>query len=160
MKEEVEQALRPLIGNPLSDMTRFGGIQIFEFGVQRPRKNRKGQEITVADQKIHVSSCEWRISGPEGEIVGSKDFTPVRGDERAHPFYQMLGDNPPLVQTVEADKAGGFVLQMIGGYSLTVSVDENIKEPDIEQWRFLPKAKSQNHFVIYSTETGNRRYTA
>lgn len=149
IKEEVERALHSLIGEPLSDMIRYAGIQAFEFGVQRRRKNRKGQDITVADQRLDVS-CYWCISGPEGTIVSSEDFGPKgsRRDARAYPFYDMLDSNPPVVEVLEADEAGTLHVWLSGGYSLTVRPMEHVDGSDEEQWRFLPKDKEQSHLVF------------
>ena len=121
MKEELERALQPLIGEPLSDMSRFAGMQMFEFGIQRPCKNRKGQDITLADQRLHVS-CYWCVSSSEGTIISCEDFDPngSRRDARAYPFYNMLESNPPIVEVLEADEAGTLRLYLSGGYSLIV----------------------------------------
>jgi len=149
MKEEIGRTLEPLIGEPLSDMFRFAGIQAFEFGVPRPCKNHKGQDITLADQGLHIS-CHWCISGPEGTIVSSEDFGPDgrRHDEQAHPFYDTLKSNPPVVEVVVVDEAGALRLCLSGGYSLTVLPQELSNDSDEEQWRFLPKDEEQRHLVL------------
>ncbi len=148
--------MKSLIGEPLSDMYRFAGIQVFEFGVQRPGKNRKGEEITFADRRLHVS-CRWCITGPEGNIVSSMDFGPNRSrhDERASPFYEMLESEPPVVEALKADESGAIVLRMSRGYTLEVQPDEGEDtqipvEHSNEQWRFLPKDKRRHHLVITS----------
>ena len=129
-------------------MMRFAGIQVFEFGVQRPRKNRKGEDITRADQRLHVS-CSWEITGPNGLVLSHDDFGPIRRDEKAYSFYEILtGDAPPLVEVIEADDDGALRLQMSHGYTLDIRPDEMDEEPDEEQWRFLPKDEGQNHLVL------------
>ncbi len=149
MKDEIERALEPLHGEPLSDMWRLGGLQAFEFGIQRPAKNRRGQDITCADLRLHIA-CFWRITENEVEILASADFGPnkSRRDEKAKPFYESLETDPPVVEAIEADDTGGFVLQMTSDFTLTVRPDEINEEPDSEQWRFLPKDKRTNHFVV------------
>jgi hypothetical protein len=134
MKEKIERALGQLIGEPLTGMFRFAGIQAFRFGVPRPGKNYKGEDVLRADRSLHVS-CSWRIVGPEGVVVSSEDFgrNGVRSDEHAHPFYHIR-------------------LQMSRGYFLDVQPNEPEDEPDEdstgEQWRFLPKDKRRRHPVI------------
>ncbi|MES2459420.1 MAG: hypothetical protein V4671_02465 [Armatimonadota bacterium] len=150
MKDKILQTLRPLIGEPLTDMMRFAGIQVFEFGVQRPRKNRKGEDITRADQRLHVS-CSWEIAGADGFVLSREDFGPegVRQDEKAHPFYESLQtDDAPVVEAIEADDAGVLRLQLSQGYMLQIQPDEMEEEPDEEQWRFLPKDRNQRHLVL------------
>jgi hypothetical protein len=148
MKVEIEKTLHPLIGEPLSDMWRYAGHQKFEFGIQRPCKNRKGEHITIADWGFVVAG-DWRITGPEGYIVSSDDFGPKgsRRDEKAYPFYEMLGTAPPIVESIEAEEDGSVRFCMTGGYTLDVLPD---REPEAEQWRFMPKDGRKRQFVITS----------
>lgn len=148
MKAEIEQALHPLLGEPLSNMWRYAGCQKFEFGVQRPHKNRKGQTVTWADWGL-VVTCAWCIRGPEGVIVSSDDFGPGRSrrDEKAYPFYDMLHDDPPIVETIVAGEDGTVHIQMTRGYTLDVRPKGG---PDTEEWRFMPPDQRRRHFVITS----------
>lgn len=57
MKLEIETALQPLIGEPFSDMMRYGGCQKFEFGQQHPIINRKGKNVTVGEWGL-VAACD------------------------------------------------------------------------------------------------------
>lgn len=153
MKEETEGALQPLIGEPLCGMFRFVGIQAFEFGVHRPCKNRRGDDVFKADLRLHVP-CFWRITGPAGFDLSRDDFSRHGSnlpdhDEKAFPFYESLSTgNAPVVEAVEADDAGELRLQMSHGYVLNIRPDEMEEEPDEEQWRFLPKDEDQNHLVL------------
>lgn len=149
IREEIEIVLRPLLGERLSDMWRAAGMQLFEIGVQRPCKNHKGQDITRADMRLHISCC-WDIQGPEGKIVSSDDFGPdnTRRDEAAKPFYDMLGDPVLTINAIQADDRGGITLRMSGSHTLCVRPDWANDYSDWEQWRFLPKNKNMRHFVI------------
>lgn len=133
---QIEQALRPLVGLPLSDMGRFSGWQRLEFGPQKTFINKKGQEATKADYAIHVA-CDWRIVGPEGIVVGSDDYGlgSERHDEQAKPFFRMLAQSPPVVESVRADAVGSVYLMMTGGYSLDILPMGAVRG---EQWLFLP----------------------
>ena len=82
MKEQIEQTLQPLIGEPLCGMFCFVGIQAFEFGAHRPCKNRRGEDVFRADLRLHVS-CSWEITGPNGFALSHDDFGPIRRDEMA-----------------------------------------------------------------------------
>ena len=148
IKKAVEQALQPIVGEPLTDMWRYAGCQKFEFGVQRPAKNDDGEEITLADWGL-VVSCDWSVSGPAGRVVSSDDFGPGRRrrDKRAHPFYDSLRTEPPVVECIEADEEGALFIQMGRRILLTVRPDPKIGGID-EQWRFMPKDKAERHFVL------------
>jgi len=149
MKMQAEAALRPLIGEPLTDMWRYAGCQKSEFGVQRPAKNRQGEEITLAELGL-VVSCDWRILGPEGCVVSSDDFGhgESRRDTHAHPFYELIHRAPPVVEEIKADDEGGLRIEMSAGYSLEVVPSLGI-EPEDEQWRFIPGDKEQGHLVLW-----------
>ncbi len=75
MKQEIEAALQPLVGESLSDMMRYGGCQKFEFGKQLPKKNRKGEDVAVGEWGL-VVSCDWRIKRSNEIIVSCDDFGP------------------------------------------------------------------------------------
>jgi len=135
-KAQIEQTLRPLVGLPLSDMGRFAGWQRFEFGPQKPFINTKEQEATKADYAIDVS-CGWRIVGPEGIVVGSDDYGPgsERHDEQAKPFFRMLAQSPPVVESVRVDAVGSVHFALTGDYSLDILPMGGSQE---DRWIFLP----------------------
>ena len=149
MKKEIEQGLLPLVTEPLSHMWRFSGFQIFEFGVQKPEKNRRGEDITMAEKRLHVS-CEWSLSGREGRIVSSDDFVSPsdRRDGEAHLFYAMLHEDPPVVENIQADDRGEVVLSFSRGYSLRIEPDLDLYEPDEELWRYLSESEDSD-FCVY-----------
>ena len=132
---QIEQALRPLVGLPLSDMGRFTSWQRFEFGPQKPFVNVKGREATKADYAVHVA-CGWRIVSPEGIVVGSDDYGPggERHDEHGKPFFRMLAQTPPIVKAVRADDVGGLHFVLTDGYRLDILPMGTIQAA---QWIFL-----------------------
>lgn len=134
-KAQIEEVLHSLVGLPLSYMGRFVGWQRFEFGPQKPFINKKGQEATKADYAIHVA-CGWRIVGLEGIIVGSDDYGPgsERHDDQGKPFFRMLAQSSPVVESVSADDVGSVHLALTGGYRLDVLPMGAIQA---EQWIFL-----------------------
>ena len=145
MKQQIEAALRPLIGQPLSNMWR-PIWQTFEFGEQRPFINSKGKAVTRADYALDVHSpCTWRIIGPEGLIAGSGDYDqydPETGekvpafnfdepdmtprDRRASAFFNLLADAPPIVETIEVDEIGGIRFQLTEGYVVEIIPDDDV----------------------------------
>ncbi|MGV3724288.1 MAG: hypothetical protein ACO1SX_25620 [Actinomycetota bacterium] len=141
MNLKIEAALRPLTGEPLTDMWRYAGCQKFEFGVQRPARNSKGVEITRADYGL-VVSCEWRIDGRQGRVVSSEDFGPGenRRDAQAGWFYGLIRTDPPVIGSIRAGADGALSLRMTQGLTLEVIPTAEI-EPDDEQWRFMCRGR-------------------
>ena len=127
-------------------MFRYAGYQKFEFGVQRPFKNRKGEDITRADWGLVVGG-DWRITGTEGGIVSSDDFGSgkERRDQSAKDFYRSLSNTFPLVKTIEAEDNGAVRIAMSGGYLLEIHASGG---NDGERWRFMPKDSKEVQFVI------------
>ncbi len=68
-----QEALAPLIGQPLTDMRR-PLWQIFEFGEQRPTRNRHGEDITLADWLLSIY-CSWQLTRGDSVILGYDDFS-------------------------------------------------------------------------------------
>ena len=66
-----EKTLSVLVGLPLSDF-RKPIFTIFEFGEQKPAKNRKGQDVTFADW---ILDCwVWQITKGDAVVLGWKDM--------------------------------------------------------------------------------------
>lgn len=152
MKAEIEAALQPLLGEPLTDMWRYAGFQRFEFGVQRPtRKGTKG--MTHSDWGF-VVGCDWRISGPDGVIVSAADFGEERRtDERARPFYRLLADQPPVLQKLEAEVTGALRFEFSGAYLLEVTPEDTSDDDEssmTEHWIFLPRDRRKSRFTFDS----------
>jgi hypothetical protein len=144
----IEAALRPLLGEPLTDMWRYADCQRFEFGPQRPAKNRRGEDITLSDKAL-VVGCAWRIPGPSGEVLSSADFRSdgTRRDEQAHEFYGFLRADPLLVEAVAASEVGALALQQSRGYELCVEADLPAEED--EQWRLMLGEGPTSHVTLY-----------
>jgi hypothetical protein len=140
------RALTSLVGLPLSDMWR-AGFQIFEFGVQRPHLNHRGEEVTRADYALHVS-CPWRVLSPAGLALGSGDYeSPGRGPRhhRARAFFEQMDAGLLTVEGVEVDASGGPRLQLGKGYLLEIVPMTSVGAR--EHWRLLPAGK-QPHVVV------------
>ena len=66
--------LQGICGEPLTDMWRGLG-QIFEFGVQRPATNKKGEAITYGTFDLKFTSADWRIVRQGRVLLGSFDHS-------------------------------------------------------------------------------------
>jgi hypothetical protein len=149
MKDRIEAALRPLLSEPLTDMWRYVGHQRFEFGEQRPCKNRKGQDITRADLAV-VALCHWRISRADGSSVSRCNFrsSTEPGDEAAGRFVEECLDSQPVVLEITAQDSGGVHLVLAHGYELWLEPDPDDASELDEEWRFLPRDHAERHFVV------------
>lgn len=125
-----------LVGKPLSDMRRYVGYQNFEIGEQKPKKNHKGDDITMADWSLE-SNSRWRVEGPNGFVLSWEHFDPERRDEHAAPFYARLEDDPLIVQTVELHIDGVLRLSLSEGFTLTFE-PWPFEDEDVIDWGFMP----------------------
>ncbi len=129
--ESLRMILQPICGQPLTDMYRLVG-QVFEFGVQKPTANRKGEAITRGDFSLKFISADWRIIKRGRIILGSTDQS---GDEY---FYNS---QEPQSQPYDKDarslalefmrdvKTGRYVAQSveIGAFTdVTIRLSENL----------------------------------
>lgn len=146
MRVKIETAMNELIGQPLTSMWRYAGLQKFEFGVQKPSRNRKGEKVTHADWGL-VVTCRWQIDDKdENKIVGSEDFGPqgARRDSGASEFYKRLWSDPPIVQSIEGNVRGDVYFTMSEGYTLDIRVQANLDE----QWRLMPPKDKMFQIVL------------
>lgn len=166
MKEQIEAALEPLIGLSLWTARRAADMEMFHFGARRIVPGRDGEPREVGEWALHLQ-CAWRLTGPEGIVVGSRDRFYAAGvdpyaevesedwdwdrpganrcDERIDAFFTAQSATPPVVEAVSADRLGGFCLQMSGGHALEVFPFDSLGE---EHWRLLPPSREQDHFVV------------
>lgn len=82
----LHELLQPICSEPLTGVWRAVG-QVFEFGVQRPMKDRKGEGITRGDFDLKFIYADWRVVHHGRVILGSTDHC---DDEQ---FYNS--DQPP-----------------------------------------------------------------
>ncbi len=54
------EQLQPICGEPLTCIRKAVG-DVFEFGVQRPAKTHKGEDITQADFFLKFIYADWRV---------------------------------------------------------------------------------------------------
>ena len=163
-RKTIEIALAPLVGLPLWSAGRAADLEWFQFGAQHVvvvgAGKAKGMEKTVGDFALHVQ-CAWRIAGPNGIVVGSRDrYVPAgdsdgasgdwdwdrpganRCDERIDAWFH---GSAYVVRSVAADTLGGLSLGLPDGFTLDVFPDDSHIG---EHWRLLQPGRATPHFVI------------
>jgi hypothetical protein len=164
LREEIERALRPLVGLPLWATHRAADLQSFQFGAQNPTTTYKGEPALIGDYGLHLQ-CPWRIVGPRGVAAGSSDvYYPAgdpeqeppdfrwdkkganRRDERMNLLFQGRRQKPFFVESVAADAVGGLVLTLSEGFALEAFPCDSLPH---EHWRLLYGVASEKpHFVV------------
>lgn len=158
-----------LIGQPLWASARACDLQSFQFGRRQLVKNWRGELVELGQWALHVL-CAWRLSGPDGIIVASRDryYPPGdpedvpddfdwdvpggnRCDERIGAFFSKVSENPPSVVAVDADRLGGLRLSLTGDHVLELFPDDSL--PD-ERWRLFSPG-SDEHFVVTGRGIGD-----
>ena len=163
MKNEVETALRQLIGLPFWGAGRAANMEWFQFGEQHIVATRDGGTKSIGTWALHIS-CSWRIRDSEKIIVASSDCYAradyllesredfnwdVQGanqrDQRMTLFMKSK-ENSLIVTSVVADHFGGFYLELASGFYLEAFPD--VTAGDFEFWRLFQPSTESPHFVI------------
>ena len=165
LRDQVAQALAPLVGLPLRDTGRALNMQMFDFGKPCKYHNYKGQEIEGWGYALHIQ-CPWRVIGPDGIVVGDRDscypadesaewegFDPDEGkpshlEAGIFPWMEKYADEPLTVERVEADSVGGFQLFLTEGFVLEAFPSDSLKGEYSEHWRIFRPAQDNSHFVM------------
>lgn len=174
MQAQIEQDIAVLIGLPLLDAGRSVDIEWFHFGTLRTVTDRKGQQHEVGTYALHLQ-CAWRLVGPEGIVVASRDrFYPTsdrpledafaddfewdqpganRCDERMEAFLEQYKSDNLYVKNIRADLIGSLWIQLGNDYRLEVFPDGSLEQ---EFWRFFEPDTETAHFVV--TGSGIERH--
>ncbi len=163
LEDRIAEALRSLIGLPLSAVDRSAGLAQLQFGALRPITDRRGRTGTVGTYALHLQ-CTWRIVGPTGMIVGWEDhyFAPgddphaggdtfdwevpaiTRFDERVKAFLAEWAGDLPIVKGVRIGAAGSFHLDMSGDTAIEVFPTTSFGE----HWRVFRPGDLDSHVVV------------
>lgn len=164
MKEQIEAALSVLLNLQLRAKNTFAVADwdAFEFGSRLIVVDRKGKWCEIGEYALIVE-CAWRITGPEGIIVASRDrYDSPEGDEppdfewnthknrcmeRSEQFFNAHQDPPLIVEAIHADSVGSVYLSLRGSYRLDIFPDDSFKH---EHWRlvsYTPDGKKQ-YFIV------------
>ena len=163
MKQDIEGALRTLVGLTLWDASRAAHIAIFRFGEDQLTADGNSPIAVLGGWSIHLS-CPWRLRDEAKILVASSDyyhpadhlldsdeeFVPdVSGanqrDQRLRTF--MHGKETSLVVTaVSADEVGGFQLELASRFYLEAFPASSVE--DVDYWRLFRPSTDSLHFVV------------
>lgn len=161
MRNEIEKALAPLIGESLWSSGRAADLEWFQFGERKTVKDYRGEERVVGSYALHVQ-CAWRITCHDKVVVASRDLYSPSG-ESSEPAENFHWDTSPnrrdlqieelfqhetrqfLVIDIEVRRAGSFTLLLEEGYMLDVFPDDSMQG---EYWRLFKPYTGAPHFVL------------
>jgi hypothetical protein len=162
LREHIEDGLKPLLGKRLWCSRRAADMEMFHFGARVPTTDGRGKSVEVGEYALHVQ-CAWRIVGPGGIVVGSRDVyeqpdglteapSPEfdwekgnRRDERMQHFLAIERPEGVPVESISGDDVGGFRLGLSNKFRLEVFPHGSSPE---EHWRLLRPGIDTPHFVV------------
>ena len=155
----MRSALNVLVGLPLTDLWRPLG-QTFEFGLQKPYLNRKGEEIHRSDYRLHLLQ-EWRVTEHNVVVMGSDDHqtkrrfyrrkTPPRDPiarerwRRANRFFDLVKGGALLVERVTIDDSASIRIELTEGFLIEAI---NCSSDNYEVWIFDNDAEGRSLWVM------------
>jgi hypothetical protein len=164
MKEEIQKAMKPLIGMPFWSVGRIADLEWFCFGKNRREVvSRTGQTKVVSDYALHLT-CGWIIvkdkqvyaanddryfaKGDDPFLnCGSFDWNTPEGnrlDERIAVLDKQISEKPLIVLSIDVDEIGGMSISFTDNYSLRVFPNTSFAE----YWRLFEPYKETEHFVV------------
>ena len=164
----IEDKLGILVGKDIQLISRAGNMFCMWFGPEVEYTTHKGEVQHGGNHILHVE-CIWRLTSPEGIVVGFNDFytpSPKLSDEDCRTadldevgnnkfdyisdsLMKEIGAGTVHVTGIHADKYGGFSLSFDNGWKLDVFPDD---AEDDEHWRFFERAEGSKHFIVFDTE--------
>lgn len=163
-ESEVKGKLAQLVGRRLRIARDAGNMKNFQFGTIRPHPSGKG---TVGDFALHLQ-CPWRFVTTAGILTGSADYyqPAIEGGEvnlednesgnlqrkNLRELFQnydaetrsLVNNSDSLaVISVDADRFGGFDLELSGGVHLQAFPDG----VGGESWRLFSPGNDDSHFI-------------
>ncbi len=110
------EQLQPICGEPLTRIRQLYG-DTFEFGVQRPQKNRKGDDVTWADFRLKFICADWRVVQRGRIILGSREYrdgTHLVGDFDESPETPQIAESRRIAREfLEGVTQGKFTVQSV-----------------------------------------------
>jgi hypothetical protein len=163
VKKVIYQALTPLLGLPLRNISRSANVLCLHFGDPRAVSERDGSAKAVHDWTIQVQ-CPWRISQSGRIVIAYRDFyysdVPLKNldvisKSSSNAVLDTLSKEfdatPPRVNAIENDDTGAFSVHLSHDYRLEVFPGESTESG--KHWRVFQPGIQGRSFVFPSTES-------
>lgn len=163
VKKIIYQALTPLLGLPLRNISRSANLLCLHFGDPRVVPDRSAGAKSVPDWTMQIQ-CPWRISQNGRIVIAYRDFyysdvplsnLAVMNKSRFNSVLDTLSAEfdatPPVVGAVETDDSGAFSVHLSYGYRLEVFPAESMESG--KHWRFFQPGGEGGSFVFPPSET-------
>jgi len=166
VKDDIDQALAPLVGLPMWAASRTADRLTLQFGERQRVVDDEGGEREVGLYALDVA-CPWRLAAPDRILVGSGDLlTPADPEEEIETFdWDVPGaswldvrleevaaahaSSPPAVAAIDADPFGGVRLTLSGALALELfPTSTPTGHVATEFWRLLRLGAAEPHFVV------------
>jgi hypothetical protein len=164
MRDQIISTLGILINTRLTSINRALDMELFNFKPVKNSNEIESNDNSGIEYTIHAQ-CAWRITGPEGILVGSQDrfypggsdpfhdleefdpYGPIinRCDERIACFLKNNSDRGLVVLGIEADNVGSLSLKLNENFSIDLLPANSLPS---EHWRFFTRGNTDWHFVV------------
>jgi hypothetical protein len=161
IKEQIEEELKELLGQPLIEIGRAANLLWLSFGEKITVIDRNGHEKVKSKFSLNIQ-CSWRLIKENRIIVASKDIYLPRTNSKERDFdWDNVGANRfdekieefkkqemlnIVVSKISADEYGGVKLHFKTGEVLDVFPDDSLED---EFWRLIISGKESKHFVVF-----------
>ena len=144
MREEILNQLNQLIGKPLRDIGRAGGLVWLSIGDRLTIEGIKGKR-EVGTYNIHLQ-CGWKILCASYIWTDNNDLIENQHKETKFDYLKMAIPVPLKICLVEVDGDGSFKLTFENDWSVSVTTDVGL--PNDEMWRLIKYGQGSSHFVV------------
>ena len=139
MKQTIEQALAPVVGQPLWAVGRAASLVWFQFGERRVVADRQGRRREVGSYALHLA-CPWSWTRSWGEVIVDHESD---DDELSDALAILV-----CCQSIDARDNGSFRMHFDDHTMLTVAVEADPDPAAEEYWRFFEPYVDAPHFVV------------
>lgn len=161
IKDNIENNLALLKGQPLVDIGRSGNLLWLGFGKRIKVRYNNGKTALKNYYSLDIQ-CSWRITFADKIVIADKDiYLPKDGiyiedfdwdvyganlfDKKAEKFKKNF-DSGMRIADIQADNMGGAKLSFDTGHDFEIFPNDSLNE---EYWRLIIFDNPSKHFVVF-----------